>query len=72
MAGLGVALLVAIWLSTAALQVPFHNALGAGLVPALVERLSQSNWIRTVAWTVRSELALSMLWLVMTPRPAVT
>jgi hypothetical protein len=38
------------WLSTAFIQVPRHEALTLATVPALVT----SNWIRTIAWTLRT------------------
>jgi len=57
----GAALLALIWLSTALLQVPLHNALSDGFDPAIHSRLVQTNWIRTVAWTLRAFIALSLL-----------
>jgi hypothetical protein len=62
-AGLG--LLVIIWFSTAFLQVPLHGKLAQGLDPATIDRLIQTNWIRTAAWTGRAVLAISLCW----PRP---
>lgn len=56
----GAALLALIWLSTALLQVPLHNALSDGFDPAIHSRLVQTNWIRTVAWTLRAFIALSL------------
>lgn len=50
-----------IWLSTALLQVPLHRALLPGFDPAKIHRLVRSNWLRTVAWTLRSGIAL---WLI--------
>jgi hypothetical protein len=55
------ALLALIWLSTAFLQVPLHNALSQGFDPATHSRLVQTNWIRTLAWTARAGIALSLL-----------
>lgn len=60
-AWLGVALLAAVWLSTALLQVPDHRRLAAGLDPATHRRLVATHWIRTVAWSLRGLLALGML-----------
>ena len=57
----GVALLAVIWISTALFQIPLHNALSAGFDPAVHARLVHTNWIRTIAWTVRGVLALYLL-----------
>ncbi|MEJ7614489.1 MAG: hypothetical protein SQA66_12745 [Candidatus Fervidibacter sacchari] len=54
------ALLAAIWLSTAFLQVPCHQQLSQGFDAATHHRLVVTNWLRTVCWTVRSGL---LLWL---------
>jgi len=59
-AGLG--LLVLIWSSTVMLQVPRHNALTTGFEVRAHRLLVLSNWVRTVAWTARSLLALLILW----------
>lgn len=58
-AGLGLVLLI--WLSTALLQVPVHERLSGGFDQAMWRRLVTSNWLRTVAWTLRAILAA---WLV--------
>lgn len=58
--GLGLVLLV--WLSTAAVQMPLHGRLGReGHAPAVVAALVRSNWPRTVLWTARALLAAWML-----------
>ncbi len=57
----GLALLVAIWLSTACLQVPRHKDLERGFDMNAHRRLVNSNWIRTVAWSLRAVLALWMI-----------
>ena len=61
MAWLGVGLVAAIWLSTAAIQVPCHARLAAGFDPEVHARLVSSNWIRTIAWTARGVLSLAMI-----------
>lgn len=58
---LGIVCLVAIWISTALLQVPKHRVLEKGFDARTHERLVQTNWIRTVLWSVRSVLALLLL-----------
>jgi len=61
LAWIGFALLVLIWISTIALQVPRHRELATGFVPASANRLSNSNWIRTAAWSIRLLVATAML-----------
>lgn len=57
----GAALIAAIWLSTFLLSVPRHTELAAGFLPEAHRQLVLTNWIRTLAWTVRAVLALWML-----------
>lgn len=45
---------VLIWLSTAFLSVPLHGQLGLGKDINLIRKLVQTNWPRTVLWSVRS------------------
>ncbi len=59
--GFAAALLVLAWAATFAIQVPAHRKLLRGLDLRVLRRLVQSNWIRTIAWTVRG---LILLWLV--------
>lgn len=56
----GLALVTAIWLSTALLQVPRHTALGSGFDRAAWRGLVGTNWIRTAAWSARG---LVVLWM---------
>ena len=57
----GLALVVVIWLSTAAVQVPRHGRLSKAFDAAVVRSLSRTNWVRTVAWSLRAGL---MAWAV--------
>lgn len=57
----GVGLVLLIWISTAAIQVPCHHLLSDGFDPKVHRRLVNSNWIRTVAWTARGVLVIGML-----------
>ncbi|HEY1065171.1 MAG TPA: hypothetical protein VGE52_03650 [Pirellulales bacterium] len=59
---MGVALLVVIWLSTIFLQVPCHVALSQAYDERLQRRLVATNWLRTVAWSLRGALVLSATW----------
>jgi len=58
----GLALLGVIWLSTAVIQVPCHEVLSKGFDPVVHQRLVSSNWLRTVAWSLRGLLVLWMVW----------
>jgi uncharacterized membrane protein len=58
---LGAVLVLVIWLSTALLQVPQHEILTRSFVADAHRWLVASNWIRTVAWTIRGVLVLIML-----------
>lgn len=53
-AGLG--LLAVVWASTGLLQVPCHGALERGFDAAAHRRLVRTNWVRTVAWSLRAAL----------------
>lgn len=54
------AMLLLIWLSTFALQVPLHNKLSQSFDATAHQQLVQTNWIRTFFWTLRSAI---LLWL---------
>lgn len=60
MASVSFLLIMLIFISTAFIQVPIHEKLSSIYSTELVERLVQSNWIRTVLWTLKS-LLLSVL-----------
>lgn len=64
-----VLLLVVVWVSTAALQMPLHLALLGGFEEHLIQRLVRTNWLRTVAWTARSVL-VGAVWFSAISRPA--
>ena len=55
-AWLGFVLVLAIWISTAVLQVPCHQRLLEGFDQATYQRLVATNWIRTIAWSARGGL----------------
>jgi hypothetical protein len=57
---IGVVLVAVIWLSTMFLQVPQHGILSSGFDATAHQFLVSSNWIRTVAWSLRGALALWM------------
>ena len=47
-------LVVVVWLSTFAIQVPLHKHLALGKDEAAIRRLVNSNWIRTIAWSIKT------------------
>ncbi len=57
----GLVLVGLVWASTAFLQIPQHGVLGGGYDEAAWRRLVAGNWLRTIAWTLRSVLVLAML-----------
>jgi len=67
MAWAGVALVAVIWASTALLQVPAHGRLSAGFNAETGAFLVTTNWIRTIAWSLRALLAGAMLLVALRP-----
>ena len=57
---ISLALLAAAWISTLAVQVPLHRKLAAGYDAGNHRRLVGTNWVRTVAWTGRAGLLLTI------------
>lgn len=64
-AWMGLTLVGVIWLSTFFLQVPQHTILSNGFDAKAHNVLVISNWVRTVAWSVRSGLMLWMAYVMM-------
>ena len=64
---MGVGLVFLIWTSTAFLQIPCHGELARGFQPTYQWRLVASNWIRTVAWTLRTVLMGWILYQILQP-----
>lgn len=58
---LGAALIAVNLASTVFVQVPLHVRLKATHDAALVERLIRTNWVRTIAWSVRAVLVATWL-----------
>jgi uncharacterized membrane protein len=58
LAWLGLGLLIVIWISTAALSVPAHDVLTSGFSDEAYRKLVNTNWIRTVAWSVRGVIVM--------------
>lgn len=59
---IGLILTLTVWLSTLFLQVPMHEKLGQGFDIEAHRFLVNSNWVRTIAWTLRSGLMGYLLW----------
>ncbi|MDA8773898.1 hypothetical protein N9N03_02075 [Chlamydiia bacterium] len=51
-----------IWLSTILLQVPYHNVLSTGYNKEIITKLVHTNWIRTIAWTVKTGLVSILIF----------
>lgn len=45
-----------IWVSTFFIQVPLHSKLVGGKNDRVIQKLVQTNWIRTVLWSVKALL----------------
>ena len=58
----GLLLTLIVWLSTFFLQVPMHEKLAQGFDSEAHKFLVSSNWIRTIAWSLRSCLVSYFLW----------
>lgn len=57
----GIILLAGIWASTFFMQVPVHQKIAAGYDTLQVNKLVQTNWIRTILWSLRLALLLFIL-----------
>lgn len=57
----GLVLLAVIWFSTQFIQVPCHQRLCQAFDPGVHRRLVLTNWVRTLAWTLRGLLGVTML-----------
>jgi hypothetical protein len=59
---LALALTLIIWASTFFLQVPLHEKLAHGFNSQTLAALVNTNWIRTVCWSLRGGLILYFAW----------
>ena len=62
LAWLGFGLLIVIWISTATLSVPAHDALKAGFSAGTWQKLVSTNWIRTAAWSARGVIVMVIIY----------
>lgn len=67
----GFVLVMVIWLSTALLQVPCHERLASGFDASVYQQLVSTNWIRTVAWSLRGVLMAYLCWTLLSRHIAV-
>jgi len=58
---IGIVLLGIIWFSTAFFQIPFHNTLSLKYSENALMMLINTNWIRTICWSLRGIIVLIML-----------
>jgi len=54
-------LVIGIWLSTFLIQMPLHGKLNKGYNSFIIKKLVNSNWIRTMLWTMRCVLLIGVL-----------
>ena len=64
---LGLILTCTVWASTFFLQVPMHEKLSQGFDANAHSFLVNSNWIRTIAWSLHSILATYFVWTTIRP-----
>jgi hypothetical protein len=60
---MSVGLLLIIWAATAFFSIPCHDVLSRGYDAQKIKALVNTNWIRTVAWTLRSLVLLYVLFI---------
>jgi hypothetical protein len=58
---IGIGSVAAIWLSTFFLQVPLHEKLAQSFDEETHKSLINTNWIRTIGWSLRAALVLWLL-----------
>ncbi len=61
----GAALVGLVWFVTGFVSVPQHAILSAGFDQRAYRTLVDTNWIRTIAWTLRGALVVWMLYTTM-------
>jgi len=64
---MGAALIAVCWASTVLLQVPIHLRLTLKRDDKTVERLIRTNWLRTIAWSIRAVLVATWLLALLSP-----
>lgn len=59
----GLVLTLVIWASTFFIQIPLHSKLANGFDEEAHRLLVNTNWIRTIAWSLRAVLVVYLTWL---------
>jgi hypothetical protein len=67
--GLGAVFLLVVWGSTIMYQSPYHNKLSNNFDSEIHKKLVQSNWIRTLFWSLRGGLVLYVTFLLLKQVP---
>ena len=62
----GIILLGVIWFSTLLFQIPFHKKLSTKFDENVLMMLINTNWIRTICWSLRGIIVLIMLDILIT------
>ncbi len=57
----GFGLVIAIWVTTALIQIPLHNRLARGHDLTTIQKLITTNWLRTFLWSARSILLFNLV-----------
>ena len=57
----GIILIGVIWISTLFLPIPYHNKLSSKFDKNVIMMLVNTNWIRTICWSLRGIIVLIML-----------
>jgi hypothetical protein len=60
-AWVGFGLAGTVWASTFVMQIPLHRRLAGGWDEPTINRLVGTNWVRTVAWSLRGLLFLGLI-----------
>jgi len=55
--GMAAVLVAVVWAATFLLQVPIHRLLSKGKQTKLINGLVATNWIRTIAWSLKALMA---------------
>lgn len=63
----GLAMIILIWISTVVLQIPNHRTLSSSFDLVAHRALVLGNWVRSIAWSIRSVLMLYVLWQCIAP-----
>jgi uncharacterized YccA/Bax inhibitor family protein len=59
----GLILTLIVWASTFFIQIPLHNKLAGGFDARAHRKLVNTNWIRTIAWSLRAGLVVYLVWI---------